>query len=170
MNKANNTKNNYDKHNFNKNLSEFKIVNDNKNKSTNNFSKEKIKISLDKGTSHIGQIYTDEEEYNLIEDLDEEIHYSNKNNNILINDNGNNDDNYGNTMIINEDNDVEEDFKHQINSIDINQSNRQSHKNDNYHKNNLPSYKEQINNTDFDDMHNLEINEFYCKEKNINQN
>ena len=170
LNKANNTKNNYDKHNFNKNLSEFKIVNDNKNKSTNNFSKEKIKISLDKGTSHIGQIYTDEEENNLIEDLDEEIHYSNKNNNILINDNGNNDDNYGNTMIINEDNDIEEDFKHQINSIDINQSNRQSHKNDNYHKNNLPSYKEQINNTDFDDMHNLEINEFYCKEKNINQN
>ena len=169
LNKKNNSKSKGDKHNFNKNLSEFKIVNDNKNKSTNNFSKEKNKILSDKGTSHIGQIFTDEEENNLIEDLDEEIHYSN-NNNILINDNENNDEDYGNTMIINEDKDIGEDLKHQINSIDINKSNRPSHKNDNYHKNNLPSYKAQINNTDLDDVHNIDINEFYSKEKNINQN
>ena len=173
LNKENNSKTNFDKHNFNKNLSEFKIVNDNKNKSTNNFrndnNAEKNKILIEKGTSHIGQIYTDEEENNLIEDLDEEIHYSNHDN-MLINDNENNDYEYGDTMIIKDDKEIEDDFKHQINSIDINKSNRQSHKNENHHKNNLVSYKTQINNTDSDDIHNFDINEFNLKDKNINQN
>ena len=154
--------NNNNGHNFNKKLSEYKKGNDNininkRNNFRNNVSKDNNDHLLnEKETCRIGQIYTDEEENNLIEDLDEEINM--KNNNILINDN-NNDYEYGNTMIIKDDENEEKDEKKEIN---IQDKQRQG--------NNNISYKNNNNYSDFDDINNIKINEFYLNDKNQNTN
>ena len=92
----------------------------------------------------------------MIEDLEEEINI--KNNNILINDN-NNDYEYGNTMIIKDDENEEKDEKKEIN---IQDKQRQG--------NNNISYKNNNNYSDFDDINNIKINEFYLNDKNQNTN
>ena len=174
-----NYNNNNNGHNFNKKLSDYKTGNDNininkRNNFRNNVSKDNNNndhLLNEKETCRIGQIYTDEEENNLIEDLEEEINI--KNNNILINDN-NNDYEYGNTMIIKDDENEEKDEKKEINIQDIllplpleyyiNIQDKQRQGNNNI------SYKNNINYSDFDDINNIKINEFYLNDKNQNTN
>ena len=165
--------------NYNKNLSEFTKKNDNINKSKNNIKnenqKDKNKISMDKGTFRIGQIFTDEEENHLIEDLDEEVNVNDNNNdknNILINDNEN-DYELGNSVIVKDDSNDEKDLKKETNSIKNKNSQRHSYKNNNnFHNinNNIQSYKNHLNSKDFDDIQNININEFYLKDNNTNSN
>ena len=161
--------------NYNKNLSELKLEhnNNNINKSSNNFlfgnNKESSnKINEEKERFRIGQIYTDEEE-NLIEDLEEEI--NNKNNNILINENNNSENEYNDTVIIKED---KENIKNNNKLININQKGNQRplNKNENNDLNTSSPYKKYINKTEFDDINNINISEFYIKDniKNNNNN
>ena len=163
-------------HNFNKNLSEYKIGHNNINKSNNNFKdeknkiqndkeKEKEKISLEKVTFRIGQIYTDEEENNFIEDLDEEVNDNNKNDNILINDVGNEYENENSVIIKN---DIKEE-NNLIKKIELNRDTHDSKNNSNikyYNINNISSNNRQTNNTELDDIHDIKINEFYLNDNN----
>ena len=176
-NKNNNKKNS--KNNFNKNLSEYKIGNNNINKSANvfknenkNAKEEKDKIFTEKITFRVGQIYTDEEENNLIEDLDEEINDKNNNkDNILINDNENENENeyeYGNSVIIKKEITEEKEQKKETDfkndkikeSLDNKKNNKKY-----YNINNVASYKNQINSTDLDNLNDIHINEFYLKDQ-----
>ena len=179
LNKEKNNNNKSKSHNFNKNLSEYKIEHNNINKSNNNFKedknkdqkdkdKEKEKISLEKVTFRIGQIYTDEEENNLIEDLDEEIIDNNKNNNILINDIGNEYENENSVIIKN---DIKEE-NNLIKKIELNRDNYDVKNNSNINYcniNNISSNNNQINNTELDDIHDIKINEFYLNDNNKHQ-
>ena len=177
-NTAHNIKNN--SHNFNKNLSEFKIGDI--NKSANNFKKEnkkleeekerKEKISLEKITFRVGQIYTDEEENNLIEDLDEETNVNdnnkNKNKNMLINDNENNYE-YGDSVIIKKSIKEEKNLKNAIeliNDADIENSNKINKNNKDYDINNIPDYNTQIKSKNLDEFNDININEFYLHDNN----
>ena len=177
LNKEKNINNNkIQLHNFNKNLSEYKIGHNNINKSNNNFKdeknkvqndkeKEKEKISLEKVTFRIGQIYTDEEENNFIEDLDEEVNDNNKNDNILINDVGNEYENENSVIIKN---DIKEE-NNLIKKIELNRDTHDSKNNSNikyYNINNISSNNRQTNNTELDDIHDIKINEFYLNDNN----
>ena len=180
---------------FNKNMSEYKIennkiilnnnsINNNSNKNLNNItgleSNEKNqKLTEEKGSFKIGQIYTDEEENNFIEDLDEEEltnnnnnnNFKNNNNNILIND----------SSIINE---KEKSCKKENNIIfSTNKaSQRPSNKNESSYfniNNNSSTYQKNTSNTGLDDMTNNNINNFEyndntnnieSKENNIQKN
>ena len=177
LNKEKNINNNkIQLHNFNKNLSEYKIGHNNINKSNNNFKdeknkvpndkeKEKEKISLEKVTFRIGQIYTDEEENNFIEDLDEEVNDNNKNDNILINDVGNEYENENSVIIKN---DIKEE-NNLIKKIELNRDTHDGKNNSNikyYNINNISSNNRQTNNTELDDIHDIKINEFYLNDNN----
>ena len=180
---------------FNKNMSAYKIANSkitlNNNSKTNNtnsnininnhlpldFSDQKQKLTEEKGESFkIGQIYTDEEENNFIEDLDEEEltnnNYKNNNNtNILINDS---------SSLITNDKEKEKDKekKENINKLNTNKSSqRPSNKNQGSYfniNNNSSSYKKNTNtnNTALDDSNSKIINNFDLNdnENNINTN
>ena len=191
----NRVKGNINVNKFNKNMSAYKLDNNKINLNNNSINSNNIsnnliydyneqhtnaKITEDKGTFKIGQIYTDEEENNFIEDLDEEEltnnnnnnnNFKNNNNNILIND----------SSIINE---KEKSCKKENNIIfSTNKaSQRPSNKNESSYfniNNNSSTYQKNTSNTGLDDMTNNNINNFEyndntnnieSKENNIQKN
>ena len=169
---------------FNKNMSAYKIANNqislNNNSLNNNinnnlifdYNEPKTKITENKESFKIGQIYTDEEENNLIEDLDEEEltnnNYKNNNSNILINDNN---------SVITNDKEIEKNNKKESNiKYNTNKTTqRPSNKNDSSYfniNNTSSSYKKNTNtnNTALDDTNSKIINNFDFNDNNTNTN
>ena len=175
---------------FNKNMSAYKLDNNkinlnnnsinnnsininnsnNKNTSNNliyNYNEQHTKVIDDKGMFKIGQIYTDEEENNFIEDLDEEdLTNNNKNssnNNIIINDNS-----------INVEKEKERNGKKENNILfkGNKQSQRQSNKNEcsYFNNNNTSSYQKNTSNTLLEDITNNNVNNFEYNDTNQNHN
>ena len=196
---------------FNKNMSAYKIANNkislnnnsiNNNNNLNNnvafdYNEQKLKLTEEKGSFKIGQIYTDEEENNFIEDLDEEEltnnnikNSNNTNTNILINDSNNTNIliNDSNSVITNEkdkdkeknkDKDKEKDKEknskkeNQIKYNTNKASQRPSNKNDSSYfniNNTSSSYKKNTNtnNTGLDDTNSKIINNFDYNDNNEN--
>ena len=180
INKANDNLTTINK--FNKNMSAYKInnntINLNNNSLSNNsnnnlthdYNEQKPKIAEEKDSFKIGQIYTDEDENNLIEDLDEEeltnIHKNSNKSNILINDSS------ITTKEKEKDKNIIKDNNSKYKSNKT--TKRPSNKNDSSYfnvNNTSSSYKKNtnINNNGLDDTNSKIINNFDYSDNNENK-
>ena len=206
--KSNKKNNTYNRNNentvtvnkFNKNMSAYKIANNkislnnnsiNNNSNNNNtndnlifdYNDQHPKITENKEPFKIGHIYTDEEENNFIEDLDEEeltnnnVKNSNNNGNILINDSSSiltNDKEKENER--DKDKDKEKNIKKENNVLyNTNKtSQRPSNKNEtncfNINNNTSSSYKKNSNNAALEGAINRNVNNFDYVESNKAKN